>query len=112
MNKEKIDYIDDSIKSILEPTYGIIVYQEQIMQIAQQFAGFRFSSRCHSQATRNNDFPNDDALGKKALKNRLRVVESGNQDEVCLRRIWAKPKALDSLNNPISLTDYLRNASQ
>ena len=38
--KEKIDYIDDSIKEILLPTYGIIIYQEQIMQIACKFAGY------------------------------------------------------------------------
>ena len=37
---EKIDYIDDSIKEILKPTYGIIVYQEQIMQIASLMAGY------------------------------------------------------------------------
>ena len=38
--KEKIDYIDDSIKNILLPTYGIIIYQEQIMQIACILAGY------------------------------------------------------------------------
>ena len=38
--KEKIDYIDDSIKDILLPTYGIIIYQEQIMQIACTLAGY------------------------------------------------------------------------
>ena len=27
-------------KKILEPTYGIIIYQEQVMQIAQILAGF------------------------------------------------------------------------
>ena len=37
---EKIDYIDDSLKEILKPTYGIIVYQEQIMQIAHVMARF------------------------------------------------------------------------
>ncbi len=36
----KIEYVDESLKAILEPTYGIIVYQEQILQIAQLFAGF------------------------------------------------------------------------
>jgi DNA polymerase-3 subunit alpha len=41
--EEKIDYIDDSIKSILEPTYGIIVYQEQIMKIVQVFASMSLS---------------------------------------------------------------------
>ena len=41
--KMKIDYIDDSLKEVLAPTYGIIVYQEQIMQVATVFAGFSFS---------------------------------------------------------------------
>ncbi|MGX4763516.1 DNA polymerase III subunit alpha [Holzapfeliella sp. JNUCC 72] len=35
-----IDYPDDSLKQILEPTYGILVYQEQVMQAAQALAGF------------------------------------------------------------------------
>ncbi len=34
------DYIHPSLKKILEPTYGIIIYQEQVMQIAQILAGF------------------------------------------------------------------------
>ncbi len=38
--KEKITYIHDDLKPILEPTYGIGVYQEQILFIAQAFAGF------------------------------------------------------------------------
>ncbi len=38
--KEKIDYLDPSLKPILEPTYGIIIYQEQIMQIAHVLAGY------------------------------------------------------------------------
>ena len=32
--KEKIDYLSDDLKEVLESTYGIIIYQEQIMQIA------------------------------------------------------------------------------
>ena len=38
--KEKIDYFDDSLKDILTPTNGIIVYQEQIMLIANVMANF------------------------------------------------------------------------
>lgn len=36
----KVKYIHPSLKSILEETYGVIVYQEQVMQIASQLAGF------------------------------------------------------------------------
>jgi len=38
--KEKIDYIDPSLEPILKPTYGIMIYQEQIMQIAQVMADY------------------------------------------------------------------------
>ncbi|EAT10972.1 DNA polymerase III subunit alpha [Bermanella marisrubri] len=34
------DYQHESLKEILEPTYGVIVYQEQVMQIAQVLAGY------------------------------------------------------------------------
>ncbi len=43
--REKVSYPDAqyqhaSLKEILEPTYGIILYQEQVMQIAQVLAGY------------------------------------------------------------------------
>ena len=43
--REEISYPDvkyqhDSLQSILEPTYGVILYQEQVMQIAQVLAGY------------------------------------------------------------------------
>lgn len=38
--KVKIDYPDPSLETILKATNGIIIYQEQIMQIAHEFAGF------------------------------------------------------------------------
>ena len=37
---KKPDYIHKSLEKILKPTYGIIIYQEQVMQIAQVLAGF------------------------------------------------------------------------
>lgn len=38
--QEAITYPDPSLKKILAPTYGILVYQEQVMQTAQILAGF------------------------------------------------------------------------
>ena len=37
---EKVTYLHDDLKPILESTYGIIIYQEQIMQIANIMAGY------------------------------------------------------------------------
>ena len=39
-NKKEPDYIHPTLKEILKSTYGIIIYQEQVMQIAQTLAGF------------------------------------------------------------------------
>ena len=41
--KEKIDYFDPSLENILKETYGIIVYQEQIMKIANIMASYSMS---------------------------------------------------------------------
>ena len=37
---EEVTYLHDSLKDILEPTYGVLIYQEQCMRIAQKIAGF------------------------------------------------------------------------
>ena len=37
---EEITYVTPELQSILEPTYGCIVYQEQVMQIVQKLAGY------------------------------------------------------------------------
>ncbi len=42
-NGEKFSYIDNSLAKILKETYGIIVYQEQIILIAEEFAGYTLS---------------------------------------------------------------------
>ena len=38
--KEEITYLDPVLKPILENTYGILIYQEQIMQVANVLAGY------------------------------------------------------------------------
>jgi len=43
-NKMNIDYLHPDIESVLKPTYGVILYQEQVMQIAQILAGYSLGS--------------------------------------------------------------------
>ena len=38
--EEEVTYLDDSLKDILSNTYGILIYQEQIMQLASVYAGY------------------------------------------------------------------------
>jgi len=39
-NPDLVEYLDPRMKEILEPTYGIMVYQEDVMQIAVDLAGY------------------------------------------------------------------------
>jgi DNA polymerase-3 subunit alpha len=39
-NPESVSYADERLRAILESTNGVIVYQEQAMQIAKEIAGF------------------------------------------------------------------------
>ena len=41
--KKRVEYLHPKLKPILESTYGIPVYQEEIMKIAQELAGFTIS---------------------------------------------------------------------
>ena len=38
--EEEVSYLHESLENILKPTYGVLVYQEQSMLIAQKLAGF------------------------------------------------------------------------
>jgi DNA polymerase-3 subunit alpha len=38
--RQKPDYLHPLLEGILKPTYGVIIYQEQVMQIAQTLSGF------------------------------------------------------------------------
>ena len=68
--KEPIDYIDDSLKDILKSTYGIIVYQEQIMQIASTMAGYSLAEA--------------DILRKAMSKKKKEILES--QQDIFIKR--------------------------
>jgi DNA polymerase III subunit alpha len=39
-NPESITYADERLRPITEPTYGCVLYQEQLMEIAKRMAGF------------------------------------------------------------------------
>ena len=71
--KKKIKYSHPSMEPILKETYGIIVYQEQVMQIAHEIAGF---SLAEADIMRR-------AMGKKIKKLmdelKVKFVEGANK---------------------------------
>ncbi|MDX1711695.1 MAG: DNA polymerase III subunit alpha [Rhodovibrionaceae bacterium] len=43
-NEEKADYLHPHLEGILKETFGIMIYQEQVMQAAQELAGYTLGS--------------------------------------------------------------------
>lgn len=77
--KESIFYPDKkwqhkSLKPVLEYTYGIILYQEQVMQIAQILAGFTLSKadilRCAMSKKKPNEMLKQRKIFKLGAKNK------------------------------------------
>lgn len=64
-------YPDPSLKQILQSTYGILVYQEQVMQTAQILAGFSLGEA--------------DIL-RRAMSKRIRMSLSKNVENLLLVR--------------------------
>ena len=42
--KKEIEFLHKDLKEILEETYGVILYQEQVMQIAQKISAFQLDA--------------------------------------------------------------------
>jgi DNA polymerase-3 subunit alpha len=63
-----ITYDCPQLEPILKPTYGCIVYQEQVMQIVRDLAGYSFGQ--------------SDTLRRAMSKKKLSVMEQGRQDFV------------------------------
>lgn len=78
--RETIDYLHDDLKPVLEETYGVIVYQEQVMRIAQILAGYSLGE---ADMLRR-------AMGKKKpeemLKQKARFLEGAAKKDVSKER--------------------------
>lgn len=88
--EEKIEYVHPRAEPILKESYGIIVYQEQVMQLTRALAGF---TRGESDTVRK-------AMGKKKLellaKLEIKFLEGckkeGTLDEATAKDLWEKFK--------------------
>ena len=63
--KERITYLHPDLEPILKETYGIIVYQEQIMQILVKVGGFSFAEA--------------DTIRRAMSKKKREIIESGEE---------------------------------
>ena len=97
--KEKIDYIDKDLEPILKSTYGIIIYQEQIIQIAQVLAGYSLGE---ADILRR-------AMSKK--KEEILVKEKPKFIKCCIARGYNEETANKVYNLILKFADYGFNKS-
>jgi len=81
--KEKIDYLHPDLKSILENTYGIIVYQEQIMNIANVMAGYTLGEA--DILRRAMSKKKESVLLKEKERFIKRSIERGYEEEIATK---------------------------
>ncbi len=110
-NPKGIEYVDKSLKPILSVTYGCLVYQEQVMQIVRDLAGYTYG---RSDLVRR-------AMSKKKMDIMLKEQEyfvygkedgSGNIEiKGCVRNGIPEKAAKEIYNQMISFAEYAFNKS-
>ncbi len=97
--KREISYIHQDLKPILEKTYGVIIYQEQIMQIASKLAGFSLGEA--------------DILRRAVSKKKLEDLENQRKKFVqgCLRRNYDQDIAEQVYDLIVRFANYGFNRS-
>ncbi len=80
---EKIDYLDEKLEFILKPTYGIIVYQEQIMQIANVMASYSLGEADVLRKAMSKK--KEDILLKEKNKFISNSIKNGYSEELALK---------------------------
>ncbi|MEZ5256056.1 MAG: hypothetical protein R2705_03945 [Ilumatobacteraceae bacterium] len=44
-NRKPVEYFHDDAREVLGDTYGLMIYQESVMRVAQKFAGYSLAGR-------------------------------------------------------------------
>ncbi|MBM7644801.1 DNA polymerase-3 subunit alpha [Scopulibacillus daqui] len=97
--KRPVAYPHEDLTPILKSTYGVIVYQEQIMQIAAKMAGFTLGEA--------------DILRRAVSKKKRHVLEEQRQFfvEGCIERGYSQSTAEDLYQLIVRFADYGFNRS-
>ena len=97
--KESITYPDQSLEGILKETYGVVVYQEQVMEVTRIIAGFTLG---HADELRR-------AMGKKIMEKM--VKEKAKFIEGAIERGYTEKKADKIFEDLVPFAGYGFNKS-
>ncbi len=105
-DKASIEYTDDALIPILEPTYGCIVYQEQVMRIFRELGGYSLG---RSDLVRR-------AMSKKkhdVMEKERQIFINGIEGEIdgCIKRGVSAEKATKIFDQMAEFAKYAFNKS-
>ena len=91
---EKITYYHESLKDILEDTYGVIVYQEQVISILVKMAGFSYADA--------------DNIRRAMSKKKIDVIESAKKEFITksINNGYDKDLAINIFNHILKFASY------
>ncbi len=98
-NPDKITYLHPKLKEILEVTYGCLIYQEQVMQIVRDLAGYTYG---RSDILRR-------AMGKKQMD--VMLAEKGEFVNGCIKNDIDKSTAEAIFDQMVTFAEYGFNKS-
>ena len=81
---EKVEYPHPDLAEVLEPTYGVITYQEQVMRVANVLAGFSLAEAdvLRKAVGKKDADLTDQVLGEFVERATARGVETANAKEI------------------------------
>lgn len=82
-NRERIDYIHKDLEDILKETYGIIVYQEQIMQILVKIANYSFAEADNIRRAMSKK--KKDVIDKEKDNFINRAIKNGYEENLAIK---------------------------
>ncbi|MGL4484630.1 MAG: DNA polymerase III subunit alpha, partial [Anaerovoracaceae bacterium] len=110
-NPEKIEYLHESLRPILEVTYGCLVYQEQVMQIVRELAGYSYGRSDFMRRAMSKKKMTEMLKEKDYFINGLKNAAGEYEIEGCIRNGVPLEAAEQIFNKMVSFAEYAFNKS-
>lgn len=85
-NPEKVKYLDERFKEYLEPTFGILIYQDDIMLLAVNFAGYSWGEADKFRKAMGKKIP--EIMAEQKEKFSKGCIEVGGLSEQQTQDLW------------------------
>ncbi|HEX7260016.1 MAG TPA: DNA polymerase III subunit alpha, partial [Candidatus Saccharimonadia bacterium] len=98
--RKKVEYLHPTMQAALEPTHGIIVYQEQVMQISKEMCGFTGGQADSLRKAVAKKQPVEMAKMKKAFIEG--AMKTSGADKTLMEDFWSQLEAFAAYAFPKS----------